>query len=202
MKKSTPRLALDLARTGISVLHCNARSLWQPLGTVPLTAPDFELELARLRKTTAENFGDDFVTEIWLPSEQIMFRKVKLDTAEAGDDRTLEIKSAMAAMSRTEVNELCVFEGVTDDKGFTHVAAVSMSTWTEAVAFAEKWGFNSRTISTRLPAEGFDMPPVFTPQPAPALKKAKSNISNSNITGVIAAGFAMALMLPAALQLF
>lgn len=195
MKKTTPRFALDLARSGISVLHCNARQLWQPLGTVALTAPDFELALARLRKSTAECFGEDFETEIWLPNDQVLFRAVQLETQTSGDERTQEIKSALAAMSRIEPNELCFVEGMTDDKGFTHIAAVSMATWTEAVAFAEKWGFNSRKISTRLPAEGFDLPPVFTPpqqEPAKASRK---------IPNVIAAGFALALMLPAAIQL-
>jgi len=145
MKKSSARLALDLARTGISVLHRNARGLWQPLGTVALNAPDFELSLARLRRTVADSFGADFATEIWLPEDQVMFRAVRLSEP-SPEPRRLELQDALLAMSRMQVDEMHICEGITDEKGFTHVAAITGETRLEAVAFAEKWGFNGRSV--------------------------------------------------------
>lgn len=194
MKKSTARLALDLAHTGITLHHCNARGLWQPLKTVALTAPDFELAIARLRKETAENFGAGFKTEILLPENQVIFRALKVEASE-GEARRTEICNALAAISRIEAEDLCMCEGITDANGYTHVAAVPTKVWSEALAFSRKWGFNGQIVTTRLPAEGFKMPPVFD------VPRAARSGATKKLPTILAAAFAMALVLPVALQI-
>ena len=131
-----PAISLSFSENGISLHHLSDGD-WYCIGTVPLHAPDLQIQMQALRDQgfVLEN---DLSCTLIIPSDQVRLLTVKTGGLEP-EAAVRKIEATLASATPYSLSELAYV--TTLDGAETHVAAVARQTLDEARAFAVDHGF-------------------------------------------------------------
>ncbi len=150
--KRTNRLALDFSRDFVSLFEYQSHGNWSCIGSAALSAPDFSKQIDGLRLEALVRDKHRSPVTLWLPEEQILFRQYDL-MDRYGAAAKAEALRNIAADSPYEKEELTVSIASAFDGKPVPVLAALRQTVSEAMEYAERWGFVPGTVSTRAHAD-------------------------------------------------
>lgn len=165
-----PNFALDLSNEGVAIWHRKAGGGWVSLGSVSLSSPTFQEDLAALRDTVSKGAGRTRRAVVRIPRTEVLLSKVRVGVFE-GDAAIRHAHKQIAALSPYEMHEIAFDLG---DKGMGNMAPVGIvarQTLVEANAFAKDNGFEPLYFTTQYAEKEFDREPRFYLQEAVAAAK-------------------------------
>ncbi|MEL6585944.1 MAG: hypothetical protein AAFY65_03095 [Pseudomonadota bacterium] len=158
----TPRIALDLAIDGVTVLtrvpddHPDAGKWWLE-GRVALDQPNMQASLEKLREKAETRIGPDQTTLLILPDSQLLYTSLERD-----DRRPEEtIRALLKGRTPYPVEDLTFDYLLRGDR--LQVAVVALETLLEAETFAAEFGFRPVAVVANPDDPAFPAVPSFGP---------------------------------------
>jgi heme exporter protein D len=141
--RAVPVHALALSAHEVALLE---KGVDAPLGVVDTQSEDWLEQIEGLRSRILKRKGRDPLVEVQLPSEQVMFAKVKLSSK---GDREQAIKEQLGAITGQDPDTLAFDVAAQADKDGNSVVAIApSSTVSEAARYAAEWGFTAARVTS------------------------------------------------------
>lgn len=156
-RQSRP-LALDFGVEAISLFTRDPEADWRRLGAVELADEAFQekiRDLARLARAEAGGVAVD----LWLPEDQILNRELALEAANALTRRGVA-RRILAERANVRAADIGIDLAPLEDGGWA-ISAVERIVVREAAAYARKWGFHPKRITTSYANPAFAVGPDF-----------------------------------------
>lgn len=156
-RQSRP-LALDFGVEAISLFTRDPEADWRRLGAVELADEAFQekiRDLARLARAEAGGVAVD----VWLPEDQILNRELALEAANALTRRGVA-RRILAERANVRAADIGIDLAPLEDGGWA-ISAVERIVVREAAAYARKWGFHPKRITTSYANPAFAVGPDF-----------------------------------------
>ncbi|MGF1502218.1 MAG: hypothetical protein ACFBSD_10410 [Paracoccaceae bacterium] len=160
------RFALDLSQQGVGLFFRDTAGCWQAAGEAAFGDPDFERRLAALRRLARMRTGAVGPAMLWLPEEQVLVRRARLDGGPAA--RQAAAEALLERETPYARHDLALAVSEPDAEGRVTLLGALAQTWREAVQQVEDWGFQPGIVSTRWQTTAFGRAaPVFRPVDRP-----------------------------------
>ncbi|MEM8787495.1 MAG: hypothetical protein AAGE76_04460 [Pseudomonadota bacterium] len=185
--------ALDLSREGVTLFEPHSADTWAARHSVRLQLGQVSQQMAELR-ALAGPAGTPIQTEVWLPEEQMVLRRIATDGGLPSFD---QVKAAFADTAPRGIADLEFDQDPQSDGTGYAIAAMPKSVLAETRAFLEPHGFDVTAYTLRRVPDGLSHIPVFAPErvaaPAPAAATAVAAQDKSLRVLAIAAMAAVAV---------
>jgi hypothetical protein len=187
-------LALDLTAEAVTLYERPLHGAWKKFASAPLDDPEFPIVIGLLRTEAESHAGGHRPVRIWLPGEQVLKQRERIDGATSAARR----QATFDYIDRETVyrpDDVAVAIGPPDQNGETTLLITFAETWHEARDYAIRWGFIPGDVSTRHNAGEFGSEgPVFQlhstpPEPSTPARRNRLAIAALALS-VIAAGSA------------
>ena len=165
MSHTQPTLALEVTADSLALFSIDDGIPRECLGAVSredAAALDLISKLADTGRSDRRS-----PCEIWLDSDQVIYRKTKLPLHDVSKSRDVAA-SALAATTAHRPDSLCFDVGEPDLDGYTPVAAIAKSTMDDALALARAMEMTPVRVTTSDDMTGFQVRPTFAAYQKPA----------------------------------